>query len=1248
MLYPKFTLIPFSSSGLSNVRSYARPAVVDIDGDGDLDAFVGNLDGDTLFYKNIGPVSSSTFGAPETNSFGLINVGRYSKPTFVDIDIDGDLDAFVGNQDGNTLFFKNTGTFTNPVFAAPTDNPFGLSDTGYNATPTFADIDDDGDMDGFVGNRDGNTLFYKNTGTTSNPNFATAITNPFGLSDVGYSSIPTLADSDGDGDFDAFVGSTDGNTFLFENTGTSSNPIFVAGALAPYGLSDVGFSASPTLADSDGDGDLDAYVGNRDGETLLFRNTGTVSNPVFTTPANNPFGLSDVEGIANPTFADIDGDGDFDAFLGNNDGITQFFRNTGTISNPVFAAPSTNPFGLIDVGFRGNPTFADIDGDGDFDAFVGNNDGITQFFRNTGTISNPVFAAPSTNPFGLIDVGGDASPTFVDIDGDGDLDAFVGNLYGDTLFFRNTGTAINPIFTTVVTNPFGLSNVGYYANPNFVDIDGDGDFDVFISSTHVGDSYGHGRGGDTLFFENTGTASNPQFTASETNPYGLSDAGRNARPAFEDIDNDGDADLFVVNSGGETLFLINNSGLLLASTAGNDILTGTSANNNDTVTYASATGPVTVTLNLTTQQNTIGAGLDTLTSIENLIGSPYDDNLTGNPADNVLRGGDGNDILRGWSGADTMIGGFGDDIYFVENVGDVITEYPSRGTENVNSNVTYRLSANVENLTLTGVLAIDGTGNEDNNNITGNSANNVLNGGLGSDALNGGAGEDTLIGGFGDDSYVVDNINDVIIENSTYLYYGTDSVSSNVSYTLSAGVENLALAGISAINGTGNSSNNNITGNNAINILTGEAGNDTLNGGIGADTMIGGLGSDNYVVENVGDVITENLAEGTDKISSSVTYTLPANVEYLILTGASPINGTGSNQANNIIGNTASNQLDGGAANDTIDSGAGDDTLNGGTGTDAMSGGLGDDIYFIDNGGDVIIENLNEGIDHVNSKVTYILPVNVENLTLTGTSAINGTGNSLNNIITGNNAANQLNGDAGNDTLNGGAGDDILIGWSGADAMLGGLGNDIYLVENAGDVVTENLYQGTDTVSSRLTYTLPANVENLTLTGTSAVNGTGNGQANVITGNAANNLLNGVVGNDILNDGAGNDTLNGGAGNDTLDGGIGTNTLTGGTGNDVFKFTTLGHIDTITDYNVANDTIQLENGVFTALTTTGTLAAGQFRIGTQAVDANDFIIYNNVTGALLYDANGSGAGAAVQIATIGVGLAMTNAEFVVI
>lgn len=137
----------------------------------------------------------------------------------------------------------------------------------------------------------------------------------------------------------------------------------------------------------------------------------------------------------------------------------------------------------------------------------------------------PKFTLIPFSSSGLSNVGFSACPAVVDIDSDGDLDAFVGNFNGDTLSFRNTGTISNPIFTTVVTNPFGLSNVGYYANPSFVDIDGDGDFDVFISSTYVGDSYFNGRGGDTLFFENIGTVNNPVFTAYEPNPFGLNERG---------------------------------------------------------------------------------------------------------------------------------------------------------------------------------------------------------------------------------------------------------------------------------------------------------------------------------------------------------------------------------------------------------------------------------------------------------------------------------------------------------------------------------------------------------------------------------------------------------------------------------------------------------------------------------------------------------------------------------------------------
>ena len=239
-----------------------------------------------------------------------------------------------------------------------------------------------------------------------------------------------------------------------------ADPNFLSPVTNPFGLTDVGSSAAPTLADIDDDGDLDAFVGNYGGNTLFYRNTGNASNPVFAAPTSNPFGLTDVGSSAAPTLADIDGDGDLDAFVGEFYGNTFFYRNTGSASNPVFAAPTTDDFGLTDVGRYAAPTFADIDGDGDLDAFVGNSYGNTLFYRNTGNASNPVFAAPTTDDFGLTDVGYRAVPTFADIDGDGDLEAFVGELYGNTLFYRNTGSASNPVFAAPTSNPFGLTNVG--------------------------------------------------------------------------------------------------------------------------------------------------------------------------------------------------------------------------------------------------------------------------------------------------------------------------------------------------------------------------------------------------------------------------------------------------------------------------------------------------------------------------------------------------------------------------------------------------------------------------------------------------------------------------------------------------------------------------------------------------------------------------------------------------------------------
>jgi Ca2+-binding RTX toxin-like protein len=505
-------------------------------------------------------------------------------------------------------------------------------------------------------------------------------------------------------------------------------------------------------------------------------------------------------------------------------------------------------------------------------------------------------------------------------------------------------------------------------------------------------------------------------------------------------------------------------------------------------------------------------------------------NGTGNELGNVLTGNSAINILDGGAGADTLIGGLGDDMYLVDDAGDVIVEEASEGVDTVQSTATeYVLSANLERLTLMGSADISGTGNDLDNLMTGNSEANTLNGAGGNDTLDGGAGADTLIGGLGNDTYLIDNSADVIIEAENE---GLDVVQSSVTYVLSAHVENITLTGAAAINATGNASDNVIVGNTGVNILVGGDGNDTLDGKAGADTMLGGAGNDTYTVDNIGDVVTEYAAEGIDLVNSSVTYTLGANVENLTLTGSAAINATGNAEDNILTGNSGANVLVGGDGNDTLD---------GKAGADNMAGGLGNDIYFVDNVNDVVTELADQGIDTVNSSIAYVLGGTLENLTLTGSGAVSGTGNALDNILTGNSGVNTLTGGAGNDTLDGKAG---------ADTLIGGLGDDVYVVDNAGDIVTENAGEGLDQVRSTVAHTLAANVEVLVLTGTSSVAGTGNAGDNMLHGNTGNNALNGGAGNDILQGGAGTDTLTDTDGNNLLDGGAGTDTLTGGAGND--------------------------------------------------------------------------------------------------
>ncbi len=516
-------------------------------------------------------------------------------------------------------------------------------------------------------------------------------------------------------------------------------------------------------------------------------------------------------------------------------------------------------------------------------------------------------------------------------------------------------------------------------------------------------------------------------------------------------------------------------------------------------------------------------------------------------------------------------------------------------------------------------LVIIGTPNNDNltgglgyDTLRGLGGNDTLSGLGGDDSLDGGTGNDLMTAGTGNDVYVVDSVQDRITELPNG---GIDTVQASISYTLGNNIENLELTG-TAINGTGNTLNNQLTGNAGNNILDGKAGNDTL---------IGGAENDIYILDAPGDVVTEKTNEGIDTIRTSLSYNLTDNFENLALLGSAPINGTGNSANNYLLGNSGNNRLEGLTGNDTLNGSGGDDTLVGGSGTDT---------YFVD-GGDTLVEDEAGVIDNVSASSSYTLEANLENLFLTGTSNINGGGNSLNNNISGNSGNNLLTGSNGNDRLTGGAGNDTLEGNS---------GNDNYTID-AGDTVNELANEGVDTVNVSFTgYILGDNLENLTVTGTTAIDATGNRTNNILTGNSAANRLNGMEGNDTINGGGGDDYLTGGNGNDLL---------TGGLDKDTFVLNQPGSgIDQINDFSVVDDTLVVSAADFGGGLTEGSfINTAQLRIGagaTTATNADHRFIYNSTNGAFLFDMDGLGGRAATQIATLSRSLTITSADILVI
>jgi len=568
--------IPVSMLGAQVAQPFAggintpNHRFVDIDGDGDLDLFVFDDDLNVDFYRNAGTAGAPRFEL-QPDAIQLPSFQTYF--LFLDLNADGLIDLVTDDFSSGARYYRNTGTRQQPLFTLQADPMLDADGhplfAGFSSIPSFGDFNGDGLMDFISTNTaDGSINYYENRGTAAQPSFK-FITGSFqGITIIGDTCITRFsasrlqdnqhgagayfaADADANGTTDIFYGDIfSGGLFFLKNAGSATTPFIECGSVhypPNQPVATAGFNEA-TLTDVDGDGDLDLFVGvlntGQRHSFWQYENTGSAAAPHFQLRTTDYLSVVDVGQNSSPTLVDIDDDGTLDMVAGNLNGQLWYFHNDGTPSTPSFTLVDTM-FAGIAGSFAYAPVFADIYGTGRNDIIVGQFNGIVKFYRNVGLPRAPQYDLDPGDVDSLQVGKFDAAPALVDIDGDGDLDLFVGKSDGTLTFYRNDGNATAPVWVRV-TEFFQNIYVVESAKPVFRDTDNDGDPDLLIGDAE----------GNILFYENYGTAQSPAFRCS-VRDFVPSGKMRNASPALGDIDGDGDLDAVIGTSKGGLQFYRN-------------------------------------------------------------------------------------------------------------------------------------------------------------------------------------------------------------------------------------------------------------------------------------------------------------------------------------------------------------------------------------------------------------------------------------------------------------------------------------------------------------------------------------------------------------------------------------------------------------------------------------------------------------------------------------------------------------------